>query len=239
MNNIENRKKFIINVCYYALIIGLVFLGVKYLLPFLVPFLLGFAIAYVLRKPISFCSNKLHISRKFGAVIFVTLFYIIWGLIFTCVGLGGVYGVQSFITELPALYTKYAEEIIVNLTHKIEEVIVSVNNNQELLNMIDKTSDQLVSSVGSVIKSVSVALFGGVTNFATSLPGFFIKVVLMIISSYFAAIDYNKIIDFFSKQIGSKTSALIAEVKDYLFGTVFVCLKSYIIIMAITFVELS
>ncbi len=236
---IENRKKFIVNVCYYALIIGLIYLGVKYLLPFLVPFLLGFGIAYILRKPISFCSNKLHISRKIGAIIFVSLFYIIILLLLTCIGLGGVYGVQSFITELPTLYTKYAEEIIVHLTEKIEEVIISVNNNQELLNMIEKGSDQLISSVGSVIKTISVALFGGVTNLATSLPGFFIKIVLMIISSFFAAIDYNKIMEFFSKQIGEKTSNLITEIKDYLFGTVFVCIKSYAIIMSITFVELS
>ena len=63
--------------------------------------------------------------------------------------------------------------------------------------------------------------------------------MLMIISTFFIAIDYNKIMNFFSKQIGSKVSNLITEVKDYLFGTVFVCLKSYIIIMTITFVELS
>lgn len=237
--NIESRKKFIINTCYYILIVTLIYLGIKYLLPFLVPFLLGFAIAYMLKKPIQFCANKLHIPRKIAAITFVSIFYIIIGLLIACAGLGSVYGIQSFISELPALYAKYAEEIILNLTDRVEEFIISVNNNQELVTMIEKTSGQLVSSVGSVIKNVSVALFGGVTDFATSIPGFFIKTVLMIISSFFIAIDLPKIMDFFNKQVGNKTSNLIKEVKEYLFGTVFVCLKSYLIIMTITFVELS
>ena len=236
---IENRRKFIINVCYYTIIIGLIFVGTKYLLPFLTPFLLGFGVAYMLRKPISFAVKKWHLSQKVSAIIFITSFYIIMGLFVACIGLGGVYGVQSFISGLPALYTEYAEEIILNLTVDIEEFIIAVNNNQELVTMVENVSNQLVSSVGDVIKNISMTLLGSVTNFATSIPGFFIKLVLMIISSYFAAIDYHKIIEFFTKQIGEKTSNLIGEIKDYLFGTVFVCLKSYLIIMFITFIELS
>lgn len=236
---IENRRKFIINVCYYTIIIGLIFVGTKYLLPFLTPFLLGFGVAYILRKPISFSVKKWHLSQKVSAILFITLFYIIMGLFVACIGLGGVYGVQSFISGLPTLYTEYAKEIILNLTADIEEFIIAVNNNQELVTMVENVSNQLVSSVGDVIKNISMTLLGSVTNFATSIPGFFIKLMLMIISSYFAAIDYHKIIEFFTKQIGEKTSNLIGEIKDYLFGTVFVCLKSYLIIMSITFIELS
>ena len=240
--NIEGKKKFLVDFCFWIAVITLIYLCFKFLLPFLVPFLLGFAVAYLLRKPIQYCTNKLHIKQNISAILFVSLFYIIIGLFIIFVGLGAIYGIQSFISELPELYTKYAEDLVWNIASNIENFLVVMGNNTELIAMIDSISGEIVNTVGGVISSISSYLLSGVSNIATSIPGFFIKMMLMIISTFFIEIytELNTLImNFFSKQIGSKVSNLITEVKDYLFGTVFVCLKSYIIIMTITFVELS
>ncbi len=237
--NIETKKSFIINVLFYLIIIGMVVLGCKFVLPFLVPFLIGFCIAFILKKPIRFAHDKIHLKYSASAVFFVTLFYLIVGGLLTLIGFGIVSGMQSFFAELPTLYESYAKEVITTIIEKVENIIMQINQNEELIAQLKTLEGQLLGAVGSIVSKVSTSLVGGVGSFATSIPGFFIKLVLMIISSFFIAIDYDLIMNFMKKQIGDKASGLIKEIKEYLFGTVFVCIKSYAIIMSITFVELA
>ena len=237
--NIETKKSFIVNVLFYLIIILMVIGGCKFVLPYLVPFLIGFCIAFILRKPIKFIHDKIHLKYSASAVFFVTLFYLIIGGLITLIGFGIVSGLQSFFTELPSLYESYAKELITTLVNKVENIVIQINKNEELLAQLKSLEGQLLSTVGTIVSKISSTLVGGVSNFATGIPGFFIKLVLMIISTFFIAIDYDIIVNFVKKQIGNKTSDLIKEIKEYLFGTVFVCIKSYAIIMSITFVELA
>lgn len=237
--NIETKKSFIVNVLFYLVIIGMIAVGCKYVLPYLVPFLIGFCIAFILRKPIKFVHEKIHLKYSASAVFFVTLFYLIVGGLITLLGFGLVSWCQSFFEELPGLYESYAKELITTLTKKVEAIIMQVNQNKELIEQLKSLEGQLLSAVGTVVSKISTILVGGVSNFATGIPGFFIKLVLMIISTFFIAIDYEVIMNFFHKQIGDKAAGLIKEIKEYLFGTVFVCIKSYAIIMGITFIELA
>lgn len=237
--NIETKKSFIVNVLFYLVIIGMIVVGCKYVLPYLVPFLIGFCIAFILRKPIKFVHEKIHLKYSASAVFFVTLFYLIVGGLITLLGFGIVSGMESFIKELPGLYESYAKELITIIVEKVEAIVMQINQNEDLIAQIKSIEGQLISAVGSIVSKLSTSLFGGVGSFATSIPGFFVKLVLMIISTFFIAIDYDTIMNFMNKQIGDKAAGLIKEIKEYLFGTVFVCIKSYAIIMFITFVELA
>ena len=97
-----------------------------------------------------------------------------------------------------------------------------------------------MQSIGEIISSVSVSLVGGLSSLlATSLPGLFIKLLLMIISTFFIALDYDRIASFFVRQLSENAQEVFWEIKEYVTGTLFVCIRSYAIIMSITFVELS
>ena len=237
--NIETKKNFIVNILFYLIIIAMVVIGCKFVLPFLVPFLIGFCIAFILRKPIKFVHDKIHLKYSVSAVFFVSLFYIIIGGLITLLGFGIVSWCQSFFTELPNLYESYAKEFITTVIKYVEDLIIQINKNEELLAQIKNLEGQLLSAVGGLVSKISVTVVGGAGSFATSIPGFFIKLVLMIISTFFIAIDYDIIMNFAHKQIGEKAAGLIKEIKSYLFGTVVVCIKSYAIIMCITFIELA
>ena len=67
----------------------------------------------------------------------------------------------------------------------------------------------------------------------------FIKLVLMIISTVFIGIDYDRLIGFCVKQMGTNTRNLFFEIKNYIVGTLFVVIRAYALIMSITFMELS
>ena len=235
----NEKRNFIINTLFYFIILVLVVVGCKYVLPFLIPFLIAFCIAHILRGPIKFFHEKLRLKYSASAVIFVSLFYFVIGGFIALLGLGIFSWCQSFFSELPGLYETYAKEFITTTAEKVEKLIMQINQNEALIDQINKIEGQLLGAVGEVVSKLSMAVVGGASDFAKSVPAFFIKLVLMIISTFFIAIDYDKIVGFIHKQIGTKASSLISEIKKYVFGTVFVCIKSYAIIMCITFVELS
>lgn len=237
--NIETKKNFIINFLFFVLIIAIIVIGCKYILPFLTPFLIGFCIAFILKKPISFVSEKIHIKYKYSAIFFISLFYIIIGLIFTFLGFKIFSFIESIFSELPIFYKKYIEDIITIVSGKVESIITQISKNESLLLQLQKIEAEILSFAGSLISKISIGTVNFASNFAKSIPVFFIKFILMIISSFFIAIDYNKITLYFKKQIGDKTANLIIEIKKYLFGTVFTCIKSYTVIVLITFIELS
>lgn len=237
--DIEKRKKFIINSLYFLTIFGLIFVIGKFILPFLVPFILGFCIAYILKRPITFLHNKLHFNRTLAAVLCVIVFYIILGGIATALSLLGYYGIESFISGLPALYTNYAKEIVLHISDDIKHFVEILGNNQDMISIINDASSHIISTIGSFISNVSMGAVNGVSSIVKTVPGTLLKTVLMIISSFFIAIDYESINKFVEKQMNPKTIEIFKKIKEYIFGTVLVCIKSYAIIMGITFIELS
>ena len=104
---------------------------------------------------------------------------------------------------------------------------------------LENLLEQLVKSIGELISNLSMNIMGIISNFTTSLPGLFIKIVLLIISTFFITIDYEQLAGFFFRQLSSKAKTTFVEIKEYVVGTLFVCIRSYALIMSITFVELS
>lgn len=78
-----------------------------------------------------------------------------------------------------------------------------------------------------------------ISDFASSLPMLFIRLVLMVISTFFIAMDYEALCAFCMRQLNEKAQNVVMQIKQYVVGTLFVCIRSYALIMSITFVELS
>ena len=59
----EERKVFIINCMYFAILLAAAFAILKYGLPMVTPFVTAFVIAYLLKGPICFLSGRLHLAK--------------------------------------------------------------------------------------------------------------------------------------------------------------------------------
>ena len=68
----ERMTQLLIRLAYVAAILGLIFLGVKYVLPLLMPFLLAFLFSALLRRPARFISEKLRINRQLVSAVLVS-----------------------------------------------------------------------------------------------------------------------------------------------------------------------
>ena len=96
-----------------------------------------------------------------------------------------------------------------------------------------------MEALGGLATSVSAKAVSMISGVAVSLPGLFIKLVLFIIGTVFISMDYDVLLGWCLNQMNEKTRNIFFEVKAYIVGTLFVVIRSYILIMTITFVELS
>ena len=236
----EKKKKFIVDVTYLALVLALGYLALKYALPLLMPFVLAFVIAYVLRRPIRFLSRVVHVPKGLVAVLLVVLTYGVIGLLLTLAGIRITATITSLVQQIPSFYYSHILPALTELFTWLEELLAKLD--PSLMSALQELQTQLIDMLWQLVSSFSGLLLGGVslaTSLATSLPGFLIRMLLMVISTFFITIDYEKIVRFCLGCLRGNTRRVVLQIKAYVVGTLFVCIRSYALIMCITFVELS
>jgi hypothetical protein len=105
--------------------------------------------------------------------------------------------------------------------------------------VVKNMSSQFIQAIGELVSNISVKTVTIISTYASSLPGLFIRAVLMVISTFFISMDYERVTGFIMRQFSEKIRELMIEIQRYVVGTLFVCIRSYALIMSITFVELS
>ena len=233
----ERKKKFIVDTLYIALILLIIYVFFKYALGLVSPFILAFGLAYLLNKPTRFVSQKLRLPRKLVALVFVFVFYATIGVLLSLSGIKIIAVAIDIISGLPTLYEEQLAPFLVNRFDAIEAAIFRLD--PALVNIITEGFDQFVRSIGDNVSSISISLVGAVSGIASALPIVLIKTLLMVISTFFIASDFESLTQFIQKQFTGKGHDLVMRIKHYLMDTVLVVVRSYAIIMSITFVELS
>lgn len=234
---IEKYKKFLITFAYFAVITAAVYVVVRHGLPMLSPFVIGAVAAYLLRLPIRFLNRKLPLSYKTIAIAVVLLFYVTIGALISLLGVEAVSWITEFVSRLPELYQTYAIPFFADVMNRLEVLMADFDH--DVVEALNDMGSKALQSVGQMLSNLSVTVVSMASGAATSLPGLIIKVILIIISTFFLSIDYEKIKEFILRQLSEKTQVLLYEIKNYVAGTLWVCIRSYAIIMSITCVELA
>lgn len=222
---------------YFAFLLCAVFLLLKYGLPMLSPFVIAFVIAYLLKRPVIFLSRKLHLPRKPAAVLLVLVFYSTIGLLISLLGIRAFSTTRDLVMNLPQIYAAHVEPVLTDIFGNVEQGLKKMD--PSLVSTLEDLFNQFIQSIGQMVSSLSMSAMGTISGVASSLPGLFIKLLLMIISTFFIAADYELLTGFFLKQLDGKSKQIFLQVKKYVVGTLFVCIRSYALIMTITFIELS
>ncbi len=233
----EKKRSFLIHIAYYGVLTVAACAVLKYALPMLAPFVAAVVIAYVLKGPINFLTNKCHIPHKFSAILCTTLFYCIMGIALTLLGVQAISGAANLLGQIPKIYSTHVYPFFTSLLTSIETFFLKLD--VTVVNLLAEVGGQLLQSLGQLVSSLSVKAMSMVSGLASAVPGLFIELVLLIISTYFITIDYERLTGFCMRQLGEKGQNIFVQVKEYVIGTLFVCIRSYFIIMSITFVELA
>jgi len=236
---VEHRKKirFITNLLFAGLIALLVFITLEYALGLVSPFLFALIIAYLIRRPALFISKLTRIPYKLIAFLHVLLFYCTIGVLISLAGVKLLSTLADFVSNLPPLYT---DQIVPSLSSFFGEIEVAVSRmDPTLIPVLNDLFTQLIQSIGELVSSFSVKTVAVVSGYASSLPGFFIRLLLMVIATFFISIDYDVLTGFVGRQFSGKARELLTDIREYVVGTLFVCIRSFALIMSITFIELS
>ena len=232
----EKRKKFIINFLYFAIIIAAIFFALQFALSLLFPFVAALFIAYILKHPINFIARKTKMPRKLAAILMVLIFYGTIGTFLVLASIRAFSFATDLVQRLPSIFRIYVNPVLTDLFDQLEQALEQADPN--ILDTVDYLWGQFMQSLRSIVSNLSLTSMEAISNVASSLPMLFIKLLLMVISTFFIAMDYERLTGFCMRQLNGWARDIFLQVQKYVVGTLFVCIRSYALIMSITFMEL-
>lgn len=235
--SIEKRKQFIINVSYFVLIIGIVYITIKYLLGLVAPFVVGFLVAVMLQKSINFLAAKLRLPKKLAAVLLVLVFYLVLGVFLFWLGMSVFAGVKDWVEKLPGMYSREIEPVIMDIFQAIERLMVRFD--LTLAQFLEDFHVTLSQSIGKIVSDISSLAIATVTSAVSLVPRMFLGVILAVISSAFFALDFEVVINFFRDLLPQRWRGLTGELRTFSSNILGKYLKAYALIMLITFTEVA
>lgn len=233
MISLEKQKAFIIRVLYIALLLALVYVGIKFLLPLLMPFVIGIIIAVVFRPLIDLIHKKIHIKRAFVSIAVLILFYGLIGLIISLLGVKVFTLLQDLLDNLPDLYNNYIYPALDKISNDLVKQFPGIKD------QVDDFKNNIGTSTLDYLKNASSSILGKLTNLAGQLPSLLIKLIFTIVSSFFFTIDYYRIASFIVQQFKGERREMLLKLKNNGIGTLGKFIRAYATIISITFVELS
>ncbi len=235
--NIEKQKRFIINFFYFVILFGLSVLIVRFALPALFPFAVALLVTLLLRPLVRFCVNKLHFNRKAASAVFVLLFYGTIGLLVALLVIRLIGYIGAFIARLPDLFNQTISPALNLAAEKISEIVENFDTGGT--GDLDETAGKIIASLSTAISDFSGKALAFVGSYATSVPSLLLNIVITVISTAFMLMDYDHIKGFIVRQLPDEKRRFIGSVVEHLGKVIWKYLTSYLIIMLITFAELT
>ena len=240
----EKRLGFIINSIYALIIAGIVYLVFKYAIFVVMPFLLGFAVAALINPVVRFLSRRYDLKRRPAGIMLLLLFYATIGMLITI----GVVRLTVFFGEvsgeLPDLYRDRLEPALNKLFGYINSFVdrlyaIFGGESQVLSERLGGIFTSIKSSLGDTISDISVKALTRLSSAAAAIPGIIIELLFAVISSFFFTVDYENILSLAKRLLPKRTVDLLCRLRGRVFKVAGKYLRSYALILLITFGELS
>ncbi len=234
--DLEKQKRFLIRGAFYAASAALIYVALKYFLPILMPFLLAFFIVWLLRQPALWTAKKLHLPQKYVVVAYLLLFYLVF---FGLVSLAGIQLFDLIAQAVPKLPGLYRDELLPALKVLAEFVEQSMARfDPDLVAAVERALTALSSNIESWLLSFSGKVMAWASNVMLGVPSVIIQLVLMITSSFFLANDYDRVMGFLYSRLPGKAKGRLHEVWHKLAGSLWIYIRSYALLLVVTFAEL-
>lgn len=250
---VERRFGRIVNILYFALIIGIAFLFLKYCFGLVSPFIFAFFVAMIVQRPTNACFKKI---KKGKGIISTVLVLTLILILVTFVSLAGAQIVATakdfiaFVTQkindFPTLIENIENWVLGVITilpdsieAKLSASVVSGLNRFKELTATEAAGVLVESAAGTElnISSVLAPIGGGIWGVVKEIPSVLIAIVIAVIASCFMASDYDRLVGFLKNQLPEKRRNVLSRSKAILLSTLKQLIKAYGTIMLITFTE--
>ena len=229
----QKKRDFLTNVAYWAIIVVGAYLALKYLLPVSVPFILGILVAWL----VIWISKRLRWTHKLLRIGLALIIYGIIGLLITLVVLKGVSGISDLIKWLPGVYENHLLPFIMQIYAWCTQFLARLD--PAVSSTLNVLLESVVSALKNLFSSLSSRAVSLLSNVATGVPNLVLSLLAMIFSTVFVVGDYEQITAFTYAHIPVWIRKFFDTIRAYLTDTLFVVIRSYALIMILTFTELS
>ena len=229
----EQKRDFLINCAYWAVIAAAVYLVFKFIVPISVPVILGILVAYL----VIWLSRKLHCTHRVFRICLAVLIYGVIGFLVVLLVAKGVNAATGLGKWLMEIYEYKLLPVAVMCYDWCVETIEHLD--PALVTALEKVLEGILSALKSVVTSLSGWAVSFVSGVATGVPSLVISLLTMIFATIFMVSDYERIAAFTREHAPEKVRVLFRKIRFYLTDTLFVVIRSYVLIMLLTFTELS
>lgn len=252
MNTVEKRRNFIIDTVYFALLVGLFYLFMKYAFGICFPFILAVFVAVLLQKPVNWFTKKLHGGRGIISALLVLFCFIVLGSVIILLlsklfsEVKGLFDYLLIKLENAPLFIEQVQDWIeTKLTILPSNIRDTVSNYAgDLLGGVLGTAPEAVPEKAAAVETPSTdwswlaSPLSAVWGTAKQIPMIAVGVIVAIVSCCFMTSDYRTLCDMVLTQAGEKNAVKLLKTKRILFSTLGKMGKAYAILIGITFTEM-
>lgn len=240
----DKKRRFIINTVWWLLAAGIVWLAMRYAVPILMPFIIGFLTAALINPPVRALSKRFDLKRRPIGILILLIFYATIGMLATVLIVRVAVMLGELSKALPTIYSESIEPSLGKLFELINRAVEKLGrvfgkHGGVFSDDLEGFFGTVKSSLGSAVSDISVKVLTKLSGFAAGIPGVVVQIVFAVISSFFFTVDFERILAALKRLLPEKTVALLTSVRDCSFRTLGRYIRSYALIMLITFAELS
>ncbi len=229
----QAKKRFIINVVFVGLWIGLIILSGRFLLRNLLPFVIAVIVAWLMQRPAKFLCRTTRIPKGICAAVLSALLYIILAITL-------IFCVTKFFSFTGKALSSISGvgQTIMQAVNRLENALGGMASN--FSPDFELTSKQILSTVlQSVTEKTSGYLSDTAAGILKSAPSFLFSSVVALAASCYIGKDLDGLTQFSKTIMGEKTVETAVKVKRILKESVLKIIGGYLILMVITFLELA
>ncbi len=235
-NRTEQRREFIINALYFAVVALIIFVSVRYALKWVMPFVIGFFIAFLTRPAAAALRKVTKMHQRLAGILALILGYA--AIIFALWLLGSkiFVSLKDLFAKLPNYYDSIILPFFTSAMASLENLTERIS--PETLDQIYSMAENAFDSLRSYVLRFSSGALSSIAGVTAKIPFYFISFAFTILASVFISMDYDKIISFIKNQLPPRGRQFMSDAKSHIGKTVLGYLRAYAIILLITFTEL-
>lgn len=236
----EPYKKIAVVLFYIAVICLAFYLFFKYLFGLIMPFLIAYLLAAALQPVVRFISKHAKVPKKLSVLVLVIV-------VTTLLGMICYFAIDRIYTELTVLSqnvkgfidrVRSDEQYAKDLIEKISNAIPFVDMRQRLNDIWQNLDSSLESALLSVADKLSGSVLPILGSLIAFVPNALLAIVIVILSTYYFAVDFQKINRFIIAQLPEKAAKNLKLFREEFIDTILKFLRAYGLITLITFLEL-
>lgn len=220
-----------------AAIFGMFYLFFHYVAFIVFPFAFSLLVVALARPTINKICVRTKLNKSAVGIVVITI-------MFTAFVLAGIFFASAVLMQLKSVVLKITDHLsreqnylsdLFSFVSGIREKLPFLRNGiPDGIDIYSVAIDALKSALGGISAHITAFAAG----FVSSLPTFIITAVVTVMALFYFAKDYDRIGEYVIKTLPKKISSKIPTIKKDVVSVISKYIKSHLILLVLTFVEL-